>query len=178
MDQKDKEALHVLMVRLADGDRAAFDPIFTALWPLVLRFSERFLADPRDAEDAAQTALVKLFAHVSEFDRERDALAWALGIVAYECKTLRKKKERRRETLSAAIPEADDRAGPESLASQRETEAIVRDILSTLSEKDRELVLMHIEDRRPPGDDATFRKRLSRALRRLRLSFTGGHHDV
>ncbi|OQX70350.1 MAG: hypothetical protein B6A08_00545 [Sorangiineae bacterium NIC37A_2] len=178
MDQQGKEALKVLMIRLADGDRTAFDPIFTALWPLVLRFSERFLADPRDAEDAAQTALIKLFSHISDFDPERDALAWALGIAAYECKTLRKKKQRRRETAGEVPIEADERAGPESLASQRETEAIVREILSTLSEKDRELVLMHMEDRRPPGDDATFRKRLSRALRRFKLNFTGGPNDA
>jgi hypothetical protein len=47
------------MERLADGDRAAFHPVFAVLWPLLRRFATRHLR-PEEAEEAAQEALVKI----------------------------------------------------------------------------------------------------------------------
>jgi RNA polymerase sigma-70 factor (ECF subfamily) len=68
------------MARLASGDRRAFDPVYQALWPIVHRFAERLLGGSADVDDAAQGALVNVFARVSELDPERDALAWVLGV--------------------------------------------------------------------------------------------------
>ena len=62
------------MARLADGDREAFPPVFAVLGPLLRRFAARELRG-LDAEDVAQEALLKVFAHAAAFDRERDALS-------------------------------------------------------------------------------------------------------
>jgi hypothetical protein len=77
------------MVRLADGDRGAFGPLYDTLWPVLLGFARRALAGSPDAEDAAQTALMKVFSRACDFDPSRDALSWVLGIAAFECRTLR-----------------------------------------------------------------------------------------
>src|SRR5688572_27366891 len=86
-----------LLVRLADGDRSAFDPLFTRLWPLVSRFTERALSQGPEAPDAAQQALLNVFWRVSEFDPRRDGLSWIFGIASFECRTVRRKRQRRRE---------------------------------------------------------------------------------
>src|SRR5258708_5693190 len=65
------------MVRLADGDRSAFSPLYKLLWPVLRAFVHGQLP-PSDAEDVAQDALLKVFASASRFDPARDALAWAL----------------------------------------------------------------------------------------------------
>lgn len=44
---------------------------------------------------AALAAVLKVFSRASEYDPERDALVWALGIAAWECRTIRRKRERR-----------------------------------------------------------------------------------
>ena len=40
---------------------------------------------------------MKVFAQAARFDREKDAIAWALGIAAWEIRTLRQRRQRRRE---------------------------------------------------------------------------------
>src|SRR4029453_11616792 len=100
------------MVRLADGDRDAFSPLFEALWPMVRRFALRALEGSADAEDAAQVALMKVFSNAAKFDANRDAVTWVLGIVAYECRTFRQKRRRRREEHTDVSLTAED--NPES----------------------------------------------------------------
>src|SRR5215813_612631 len=95
------------MARLADGDRSAFSTVYQALWPVLRAFVARQLPMP-DSEDAAQEALLKVFARASEFDPERDALSWALGIAAFEIRSTRKRSLRRREDLVAQAPPNKD----------------------------------------------------------------------
>jgi RNA polymerase sigma factor (sigma-70 family) len=173
MDHGQKKRLQELMVRLASGDRRAFDPVYQALWPVVRRFAERVLCGSPDADDAAQGALVNVFARVSEFDPERDALAWVLGVTAYECKTLRQKRQRRREQPLPAHDDASPEATPEELAVNRDLEAAALELLGTLRPADIETLRALMLGQRLPG--ATFRKRLERALERLRAAWSSRH---
>src|SRR5262245_13587277 len=75
VDGRARKELQTMMLRLADGDRAAMEPVFAAVWPIVRRFAARALGGS-DADDTAQEALVRVFARAVEFDRERDALTW------------------------------------------------------------------------------------------------------
>ena len=65
--------LDALMGRLASGERAAFVPLYGALWPRALRLARaRLGAD--GAADVAQSALLKVFARASEFVPGRPCL--------------------------------------------------------------------------------------------------------
>lgn len=160
------------MARLSDGDRSAFRPVFAALWPPVHAFCTRVLGECADAEDAAQQALEKVFSRASMYDRARSALPWALGIAAWECRTLRKRAQRaRREAIDRAegLPSAEP--SPEDRAAVKELEDAARAVLGRLSEADREtLYATFAEDpgERPLISGAAFRKRRERALGRLR----------
>ena len=68
------------MAALADGRRAAFAPLYAALWPLLRDFCRRALSHEADGDDAAQQALLQLFARAVDYDETRDAVAWAIGI--------------------------------------------------------------------------------------------------
>ncbi len=163
------------MARLADGERSAFQPVYEAIWPLVRRFADRSLAGSADAEDVAQEALLKVFARASEFDRERDALSWALGIVAYECRTFRRRAARQRENSASAEPTAAARNPEESLV-ERELEAAALEVLGTLRPQDVDTILIATrEAERPAISAATFRKRLQRATARLRVAWRAKH---
>jgi RNA polymerase sigma factor (sigma-70 family) len=165
------------MVRLADGDRAAFDPLFDALWPVLRRFCRRALGDDADGDDAAQEALVRVLARAGELDRDRDALTWALTLAAWECRTVRRRRQRRRD--DSAVP--DDVAGgeaPDAIAARRELLAAAADVLDTMSAGDAETLWAAWtgdDEARAGVAPATFRKRLERALARFRAAWRSRH---
>ena len=170
MDRATLSELQHQMERLADGDRAAFHPVFEALWPLLRRFAARHLR-PEEAEEAAQDALVKVFFRAAEYDPSRNALAWALGIAAFEIKTIRRRRLRRREEPppEGALERMRDGARtPEEEAMARDMETILHEALGALRPEDAETLRMYARGDRQAVAAATFRKRVERALGRLR----------
>jgi len=168
----ERAELRRLMVRLADGDRAAFRPAFALLWPRLRAFAARCVA-AADAEDVAQAALLRVFSRASEYDAERDALAWALGIAAWECRTLRRTRQRRREDHVAPPDPPDPGENPEEMVIARDLSAAAEAVLGTLRPIDIETIRAAAGSRKLRG--ATFRKRLSRALARLRIAWRARH---
>jgi RNA polymerase sigma-70 factor (ECF subfamily) len=171
VEQAERQRLNELLARLADGDREAFHPVFLSLVPVLQRFARRHLG-AQDAEDAAQEALVKVFARAARFDRSRDGLAWALGITAWEIRTARRRRQRRREqalegaTLNSRL---DRRPTPEDAAIAKDMDAALDDALRGLSPRDQEALHAYARDERTLGvPPATFRKRVERGLARLR----------
>lgn len=176
MEETDRRALNAAMQDLADGDRSAFPAVFEALRPILIGFARRLLRDPDDAEDAAQSALVKVFENASRFDPEGDAVAWAVAIAANECRAMRRRRARG-QPLDTGAMEAPSRAG------SPEQELIARDLLSAAIETIGDLHPNDAEtlraawsgEERPTAMSAVFRKRLQRAKERLRSAWRSRH---
>ncbi len=142
------------------------------MWPLVRDLCARLLSGRSEAEDAAQRALVKLFANASNFDSERDVLSWAFAIAGWECRTLRRS---RRSTEALPVGLAGG-GSPEETVMQRELEVEAARLIGELSPIDREALLEAFgPDPSAAMESAAFRKRKERALRRLRLAWRSRH---
>src|SRR5882724_4621974 len=102
--------LDALVAQLAEGDRSAFTPAFQLLWTPTLRLCTRLLKNGADAADAAQQAMQKILERAAEYDPERPALPWALAIAGWECRTILRKRSRRREVAEDLAPEPADGA--------------------------------------------------------------------
>jgi RNA polymerase sigma factor (sigma-70 family) len=177
MERPPRSDLQQLMERLAAGDRAALPPAFDLLWPLLRRFTGRHLASG-EADDAAQEALLKIFFRAGEFDTSRSALAWALGITAFEIRTAKRRAARRRET--AELPQVaetsrDPRSTPEEAAILSDLESMMREALGALSPEDAETLRLYARGERAAVAAATFRKRVQRAMQRLRAVWRVTH---
>ena len=175
MIPRERADINILMIRLADGDRTAFDSIYEAVWPLVHRFAKKITANKTDSEDIAQHALMKVFSRASEFRRDGDALSWILGITAYECKTVRQKTRRRKEQFQEHN-DFDKKSEPsrsaEELLIANSLASAIKEVLAGLSEEDQETIRIAINDlSRPDIPAATFRKRLERSFDRLRKTW-------
>ena len=160
------------MTAAADGDRRAVEPLFQALGPVGVDYATKLVGDRALAEDCVQEALVKLFAQVDTFDRERDGTAWALAFVTWQARTIRRQRERRREDEMASDSTAVH------MGSDPIFKATVAELLASLPARDREVIeasLLDDEDVRSSMSAPTFRKRLERALTRLRLSWRSRH---
>ena len=156
------------MTAAADGDRTALDPLFAALWPLVVGYARRFLGDAALAEDVAQDALVKLFAPArSVRSRARRADLGAhvrdLGVPhrAPPARTPRRDRATPRRGTSAIVDGA-------RIAEERElVRAALDDARRRCRARDREVIAASLTDDdelRRALAPATFRKRLERAL--------------
>lgn len=173
MDRQKRLELQRCLARLADGDRGAFRPVFELAWPPVRALAARLLPHAADADDAAQLAFLKVFERCSQYDADRDALAWIVGIVSYECMTIRRKHSRRRELTGESVGAlADGTPTAEEKAVTDELEASALAVLGELGPLDRETLRTAFwGDRERGAKPATFRKRLERALGRLRAAW-------
>jgi len=168
VDSRGRTALQQEMTALARGDRSAFDPLFRRLWPLLRGFAARCLT-AADAEDAAQEALLLIFSRASEFDPGRDALAWVLGVAGWQIRTHRTRARRRRELAAGEVPDRADRSpSPEQLAIAHQLSSALDSALAGLAPGDAETLLAYSRGERPDLPGPTFRKRVERALARLR----------
>lgn len=162
------------LARLADGDRQVFDAVFARLWPVVHALAARYLPEI-DVDDAAQNALLKLFERATEFDPERDAVAWAIGIAMWEIRTVRRRAWRRRDT--SGLDDASDlplsSINPEERAIAANLAAAIGQTLATLRPEDRDALLRYARDERTLS--AGFRKRLQRARERMRAAWRLRH---
>lgn len=177
----DRATITALATAAADGDREALAPLYAALWPAALAFATRFVGDRALAEDCAQDALVQMFGQLERFERTRDALAWALAFVAWQCRTARRRTHRR-----AEVGDPDAALAARSTDDDARANLIERDLLraalaevAALPAHDVEVIAAALADDeialRGRLAPATFRKRLERALARLRLSWRSRH---
>jgi len=169
MSTEPRAPLDSLLVQLADGDRAAFTEVFRILWPPVLRLCTSMLKHDADAADAAQQALEKVLTRCGDYDRQRPALPWALAIAAWECRTIARKRARRREIAEDAAPVLG--VGSEQELAQQELMHAAVDALGELSAQDREALVATFWEEATSVTGATLRKRRERALKRLRDTF-------
>ena len=177
MDLEARRNLNAMMIRLADGDRSAFDGAYALLWPALLAFCKKALL-ASDAEDAAQLALLKVFERASTFQRDKDALTWALTLAAWEARTIRRRRLRSRSTSIDADKRPSLDGDPERVATEHELVEAAREVLGSLSESDRATLAATFAEDRPTGfSGAAIRKRRERALARHKEAWRRIHGD-
>jgi RNA polymerase sigma factor (sigma-70 family) len=165
-----EDELDACMSRLAQGEREAFDPLFRALYPRAIRLMRVELPSDQ-AADAAQSALMRVFARAGEFEAGKPVLPWFYAILANELRTERRRGGARRlrfadEKLAADLAAPDD---PERAIVERELhDALARAIASLDDDSARAISFMLNGVERPPVTATAFRKRVSRAYARLR----------
>lgn len=180
MDAVRRKTIHEAMVRLSDGDRSAMKTLVHELWPVVLSFAQRGLPDAADAEDAAQEVFLKICSRITDFDRSRDGLSWAFAIAHFEVLTLRRRRQRRRESAAIDVvlaDHADSAPSQEEAAIQIELDALVLAVAGKLSAAERESLGLVESARSQPASNAALRKRKQRALDRFRAVWRKLHGE-
>jgi len=127
------------------------------------------LNNDADAKDAAQQSMEKILARASSYDPNRPAMPWALAIAAWECRTIRQARRRRRETSDERV-EQSMTSGVEDEIAERDLARAALDALGQLSDSDKETLLATFSES-AGASGATLRKRKERAIHRLRDAF-------
>lgn len=169
MTEKVEAELDSLMGRLAQGDRAAFDPLFPELQKRAQRVAHTRL-DQATADDVVQSALLKVFARAHEFTPGRSALAWFYAIVANEVRGAQRAQRKHDPIDHHDHHLVSPARTPDELLLERELEHALRAAIVELDPASAQAIHAML-GYGPPLilPSATFRKRLSRAYARLRV---------
>jgi RNA polymerase sigma factor (sigma-70 family) len=161
------------LVRTAKaGDEAAFEQVLRPLIDPAYRFACVMLNDPGAAEDVVQEAAVKAWRKLDQLRDGFDPQPWFLGIVANECRSLRRTRwwsTAKVAEVPTTIPAADE----EIARDQDLLKAIMR-----LQPRDRAVVTLHYFLDLPLEEvaavtrqsEAAVRSQLYRALHKMRPS--------
>ncbi len=168
MNLRSRAELNRAMLELANGDRSAVQAIFDALWPALRSWCRRWLP-AADADDAAQQALLRLFAQAAAFDADGDALSWALSVAAWECRTIRKRAARRGEHQIDAVVVQNET--PEALFLAAEQAQLAQTLLDSVADDERAFLEQLFAEAPTAPKDAATRKRKQRVLERVRAAW-------
>ena len=162
----DSKAVNQALRGLQAGDRSCAEVVFRQLWPIVSAFCRKALGD--GGQDMAQETLLKLFQQAGGFRPRADAVAWALEIARWECRTeLRRRGRSRAGIIAAAEPQPGGTLQDEQLE-RAQLSAALEDSIAHLSVADQSVVTLLLQETFPPTAGAADRKRKERALTRLK----------
>jgi RNA polymerase sigma-70 factor (ECF subfamily) len=165
------------------GDRDAFEILFSRYRPILYRLAQRILCTHEESEDAVQNCSLAAFRKLKSFRYEGAFRSWLARILVNEAITILRKRKRAYSSERAVLPEPAEPAdslpdpgpNPEQILSQKQSASALMRKLSQLSSGQRAaLLLCEIYEytaeeagamlRLPPG---AIRSRLFRARRHL-----------
>ncbi|MFZ5469668.1 MAG: RNA polymerase sigma factor [Myxococcota bacterium] len=132
-----------LMVKVAQGDRAAFAVLFDRYQASVCRFTYRFVGDRARAEELAQDIFIKLYRTAGSYRPAAKFKTYLFKVAANHCLNEVRRGEYKvdhlpqgpgEEELELASPEG---AGPDEALHGRQLEQAVGEALSKMSERER-----------------------------------------
>jgi len=163
-----------IVVLLQEGrHREALAACVRAYGAVLGRLCMALLGSQADADEATQETLLRAHRAMATYRGEGSVKAWLCGIARHVCAHALETRRRGRQLLEV-VP-APGEASPDELA-RRQLARLLRDALARLKPTEREaLVLRYVADlghREIAAacniDEAAARKRISRALARLR----------
>jgi RNA polymerase sigma-70 factor, ECF subfamily len=109
----------------------------------IYSYARYLLRDAEDARDVAQECLVKLWQNRDRVEPGPACKNWLLRSVHNLCiDRIRRRATRAEVGADDAVDPTDSRPGPERLAASSQAGRLLEQALSTLSERDRALVLL------------------------------------
>jgi RNA polymerase sigma-70 factor (ECF subfamily) len=136
-----------LIMRVAAGDRHAFETLYDRYAATVFGVTIRMLGDRELAEDAVQEIFWRVWKRAASFDRSRAFAPWLFGIAHNYCiDELRRRRVRPQQVYEdeehpvlSDIPDESDVGEAALLTEQRR---IVREALDQLPEEQRQALLL------------------------------------
>ena len=122
-----------------EGDTRAFSELVRRYERPLYNVALRTLRDAEEARDATQSAFVKAWLHLAQFDRSRRFFSWIYRITLNEALN-RATRRRRGEPLDERL--VDPGEAPEELAEGHERRAQLDRAIARLSESQREVIVL------------------------------------
>ena len=124
----------------ATDNMEGFKKLYTETKSSVYGFALSVLKNPDDAEDVLQDCFVKVFSAAADYKSQGKPLAWILTITRNLCLQLLRDKKKQ-----ADIPEEDwEKYVGETDNASTEDNIVLTELLQTLAEDERQIVVLHV----------------------------------
>ncbi len=135
-----------LMVAVANGDADAFRLLTRSLYGPAIGVAVKVLGDRTEAEDAVQTALVKLWRQAARFDASKAKVeTWFRRIVVNACID-RKRALRPVASLDVVAERESEAPGPFAMAEHSERARAVNEAVTCLPSRQRAAIALFYGD--------------------------------
>jgi RNA polymerase sigma-70 factor (ECF subfamily) len=135
----DEDADQELVQGCREGDRKACERLVLRYQKPVYNAALRLLHNPEDARDVAQTAFMKAFEHLAQYDPRFRFYSWIYRIAVNEAlDTLGSRKPH--EALSDEAP--DEAAGPEQLVEGEQSQRAIEEALTRIKPELRAVIVL------------------------------------
>ncbi|MER3523425.1 MAG: hypothetical protein C4326_04990 [Ignavibacteria bacterium] len=138
-----------LLVRIKEGDQAAFAQLYDRYAPLLYSMVLRIVRETTEAEDVLQEIFLTIWNKASSFDEAKGSVyTWIVTIARRKAidrlrsKEIVNRDERLHDDAVTGIPDAAYMTNPLNAAIGNEYEALMRTALATLSDEQRTVIEM------------------------------------
>ncbi|MGV9747429.1 sigma-70 family RNA polymerase sigma factor [Rhodococcus zopfii] len=144
------EELDSAVAAASQGDRAALAQVLASIRPLVVRYCRARVGSAErgqhSADDVAQEVCLAVMTALPRYqDQGRPFMAFVYGIAAHKVADAHRSTARNRSDPVADVPEVMSlEDSPEEHALNAETSRQMKALLSTLPEKQREILIMRL----------------------------------
>jgi RNA polymerase sigma-70 factor (ECF subfamily) len=131
-----------LVEKAAKGCRRSFDELVDRHYQGVYAHAYRIMRNHDDADDATQTAFVKAYRSLKEFDVTRPLRPWLYRICGNVCIDMARSRHRSDEDLEKHAYMLESPETPERNLEKSDLEKKIRKAISNLPERYRRIVLL------------------------------------
>lgn len=139
-----------LMLRVKAGEAEAFNRLMDKYQKTVLNLVYRFTGDAENAEDLAQEVFLRIYRAAPRYEPRAKFFTYLYQVTLNLCRNAREKNQRRRtQSLDSSGPDKettwdlpDPELGAEGRLQQEETAAQVQSAILTLSQDQKELLIL------------------------------------
>lgn len=139
----------ILIEQIKSGNVEAFEQLVTRYEIKVYTIAYRYTGNYNDASDLAQEALIRVYRSIHGFRGDSSFLTWLYRVVTNVCKDELRRRAKEKNVSMDEMEESGKAAGvspesktPEETVLHREWQEEVQQILNSLSEEHRTVVIM------------------------------------
>jgi len=129
------------------GDKAAFGRLVEAYQTPIYNLTYRMLHNQSEAEEATQEAFIRAYRHLDSYEPGRPFSSWLFSIASHYC--IDRLRRRRidwlplKEEIAEPVRLATASPNPEVVATDRDREAWIQELMNVLSPTDRAALTLH-----------------------------------
>lgn len=130
----------ILVGKIANGDKRAFEQLFGYYGERVFRYAYRLISDQGKAEEVTNDVMLEVWKNAAKFERRSKVSTWILGITRHLAFNSQRRKTFETVDIDETTPIADTSPAVEVETDQRVLKQGLRRALGKLSAEHRDVI--------------------------------------
>lgn len=134
----------ILMKQLNEGNRLAFELLYSRYFDKLVWFAKSFVNDMEKAEDIVQEVFIRIIENPEKFDENRKFSTWIYSVIGNSCKNSIR-NETNRSKIAKAVIDSNPIVNQHHESDLNLIQNRISSTLETLSEKEKQIYALRFE---------------------------------